>query len=510
MAYLQAAIFDMDGVVTDTAELHCLSWKLMFDEFLTTYCASHGLIFQPFTHEDYLYYVDGIPRHAGVKNFLTARNISLPEGLPQDEPGKATLYGLGKRKDLLFHALLEQQGVTCFASTLSLINSLRQQNIKTAIISSSKNCQTIINKAKVSHLFDAIVDGNFMEQRQLPGKPQPDIFLQAAEQLDVVPSNAMVIEDALSGVQAGHNGKFGLVVGIDRRNLGAELYQEHGADIVVTDLAELRIEGVKHWFKYELINVLDVYGKLSPALADHLASKHLALFLDYDGTLTPIVNTPKLAQLTPEMIACLKKLSQRYPVAIISGRQLNDLQARIGLENIYYAGNHGLEIAGPSLQHNEGAEYLAEMEEVYQQLQQQLGKIEGILIENKKFSLSVHFRLVAEPFLSVIHQAISHILQQHPHLKRYEGKKVFEIRPNIDWHKGKAILWFLSALELDKADILPIYIGDDAADEDAFHALQGHGLGIIVTDHKQPTDACCRLKDPAEVQQFLELLLQGV
>lgn len=504
-----AAIFDMDGVVTDTAELHSAAWKLVFDEFLAHYALINSIQTLPFTDEDYLYYVDGVSRFDGVKNFLASRQIALAEGLPTDKPSQITLHGLAKRKDRLFLQLLQQKGVKQFASSIQLIKQLRQLNFKTAIVSASKNCKTVLQRANIEYLFDVRVDGNFLEQKKLPGKPKPDIFLEAAKQLQVIPSNAMIVEDALAGVQAGATGKFGLVVGIDRHNLGKQMFKEYGADIVVNDLAELRIDGIKHWFSYVINHVFENTGLLTATLVNKLANKRLALFLDYDGTLAPIVERPELAELRPEIRELLQQLSNYYPVAIISGRELSDLQDRVGLKNIYYAGNHGLEVIGPSLKFTQGTQYIEELAQVYQQLYQQLRHILGILIENKRFSLSIHYRLVAESSLSSIQRVINQILQQHPQLIRCEGKKVFEIRPNIDWHKGKAVCWLLTALQLEQPDVIPIYIGDDNTDEDAFRMLKQRGIGIIVSKCKQTTAAQYCLFDTTEVQQFLATLLRG-
>lgn len=508
MAYLQAAIFDMDGVVTDTAELHYNAWKLTFDEFLNNYGLQKQLPFQPFTQADYLYYVDGIPRRDGVKNFLASRYINLAEGSPHDEFAALTIYGLSNHKDFLFQALLQQQGVKCFSSTVEFIKQLRQQNIKTAIISSSKNCPALLKQAKIEALFDAHVDGNSLEQLKIPGKPRPDIFLTAAKILQIEPCNIMIVEDALAGVQAGRAGKFGLIIGIDRQALGKEIFTEHGADLIVNDLTELTVEGVKHWFEYQLQPVFVNSGQLNLNLLKQITGRPLILLLDYDGTLTPIIDSPELAILEPNLRNCLSQLSRYYPLAIISGRQLHDIQQKIGLPNLYYAGNHGLEIAGPMLKHIEASKFLSEMAQVYQELLPQLKTIPGILVENKKFSLSIHYRLVADARINFILQILNQVLANHPRLKRYDGKKVFEIRPQVNWDKGKAVNWLLTKLQLAQNDSLTIYIGDDTTDEDAFRAVKQEGLGILVTSHKQPTAAHYRLRDTKEVKKFLEFLLQ--
>ncbi|MDF2940787.1 MAG: otsB [Gammaproteobacteria bacterium] len=507
MTRLQAAIFDMDGVVIDSAKLHCAAWKLIFDEFLKKYSKAHKLKLHPFTEQDYLYYVDGISRYDGVKRFLESRHIAIADGSKQSR-SLNTLHGIGNRKNSAFQVLIKQIAAKIFPSSIQLIKTLRQQGIKTALVSSSKNCQLIVRSTNIGSLFDIKVDGYMLEKLQLSGKPQPDIFIEAAKQLQVNPINCMLIEDSLLGVQAGHAGKLGLVVGIDRKNLGPAIFRDYGADIVISDLKDLSIEGARHWFDYKLIYVFDKHDKLNAELVSKISNKKLVLFLDYDGTLTPIVKQPNLAILKPSISKCLRQLSKHYAVAIISGRELKDLKAKVKLRKIYYAGNHGMEISGPKLKHHEGAKFIAEMQQVHKALLKQLGAIKGIFIENKKYSLSVHFRLVAESELGKIQQAINSTLARHNNLICRGGKKVFEIRSNIGWDKGKAVLWLLSSLNLESPDILPIYIGDDTTDEDAFLALKNNGLGIIVTPHRQPTKAKFSLKNPAEVQKFLEMLIQ--
>ncbi|MDF2529947.1 MAG: otsB [Gammaproteobacteria bacterium] len=507
MSYLQAAIFDMDGVVIDSAKLHCLAWTLIFDRFLKEHYEKKSLKFNPFTEQDYLYYVDGISRFDGVKRFLKSRHISLPSGVTHSRSLK-TIYGLGNRKNSLFHKLLKDKGVVCFSSSITLIKLLREQGIKTALISSSKNCNIILQSAHAAGFFDVILSGNVLEKKHIAGKPQPDIFLEAAKLLKASPANCMVVEDALLGVQAGHAGKFGLVVGVDRKNLGSAIFREYGADIVVNDLIELHLEGLKHWFDYTLTYIFDEENKLNSALLAELKDKQAVLFLDYDGTLTPIVNHPNFAILSPLISKYLKQLSKNYVVAIISGRELIDIKSKVDVPNIYYAGNHGLEISGPKLTYSLGLKFIPEMKRVYKALMKQLGSIEGIFIENKHYSLSVHFRLVADSDISKIQQTINSVLLQHPNFIKRGGKKVIEIRPNIKWDKGIAALWLLSNLKLNNPNVLPIYIGDDTTDEDAFRALKKTGIGIIVSSRRQPTKAKYCLRDTNEVQKFLELLIQ--
>ena len=234
-----ACLFDMDGVVTQTAVVHAAAWKEMFDEFLRKYAQSTGTEFVPFdSHAEYDAYVDGKPRLDGTRAFLASRGIDLPEGTPDDPPGTPTIYGLSNRKNDLVLAKLAAGGVQVYEGSISYIHAVRAKGISTAIVSSSANTQQVLDSAGIAGLFDVRVDGVIAKERGLRGKPTPDTFLAAAEALNVPPSGAAVFEDALAGVEAGRAGHFGLVVGVDRVGQAEEL-KKHGADIVVQDLAEL-------------------------------------------------------------------------------------------------------------------------------------------------------------------------------------------------------------------------------------------------------------------------------
>lgn len=234
-----AVLFDLDGVITATAKVHAKCWKQAFDEFLKRRAEENNEDFQPFDIEkDYEEYVDGKPRNDGVESFLKSRHIELPQGNPDDPPGKETVWGLGNRKTELFDQALKDEGVDVFAGSVAWLRRLRQQGVKTAVVSSSKHCQAVTEAAGIAGLFDTRVDGKVSAELDLKGKPAPDIFLKAAEMLHVPPEKAVVVEDAIAGVEAGHKGGFGLVIGVDRKGDGEELRQ-HGADLVVKDLKEL-------------------------------------------------------------------------------------------------------------------------------------------------------------------------------------------------------------------------------------------------------------------------------
>lgn len=236
-----AWLFDLDGIITDTASVHANSWKKMFDEYLEEVAAREGGPFEPFEIDtDYVSYVDGKPRYNGVDSFLRSRGIVLDWGKPSDPPEKETVCGLGNRKNDMFNKVLKAQGAEVFESSLELIRSLKAKGKRIAVVTSSKNCDTVLSVARLTDLFDAKVDGNVAVERKLAGKPDPHTYEEAARMLGSTPPRSVVFEDAISGVQAGKAGGFGLVVGVARHDDPGTL-KANGADIVVRDLAELRI-----------------------------------------------------------------------------------------------------------------------------------------------------------------------------------------------------------------------------------------------------------------------------
>ena len=234
-----AVLLDLDGVITDTANLHAACWKQMFDEYLQKRATQRDEAFRPFDlATDYLLYVDGKPRFDGVRAFLTSRTIQLPEGSLDDPPQVETVCGLGNRKNELVNKIIEDEGVEPYEGSVRLIHQLRDRGFKIAVVTSSQNCAAVLKAAKLDAFFEVRVDGNMIHAQQLAGKPAPDTFLIGAKLLGVEPARSVVIEDAISGVQAGVKGKFGLVIGIARKGDAEEL-KHHGAHLVVDDLAEL-------------------------------------------------------------------------------------------------------------------------------------------------------------------------------------------------------------------------------------------------------------------------------
>lgn len=238
----EAVLFDLDGVLTATARLHAASWKRMFDDYLRGRASARGDPFRPFEMPDYARFVDGRPRYDGVRTFLASRGITLDDGDPGDPPGIETACGLGNRKNAMFADLLASEGVEVYAGSLAVVRHLLRNGVRAAVVSSSRSCEAILHAAKLADLFELRVDGQVAAQQGLAGKPAPDTFVYAARVLGVAPSRAVVVEDAIAGVEAGRAGGFGLVVAIDRTGASEALAQA-GADRVVADLGDTLRKG---------------------------------------------------------------------------------------------------------------------------------------------------------------------------------------------------------------------------------------------------------------------------
>ncbi len=234
-----ACLFDLDGVLTQTAKVHSAAWKQMFDDYLRERAQRRGEAFVPFDPiGEYDQYVDGKPRYDGVRAFLASRGVELPEGDPDDPPAAETIHGLGNRKNEIVLGLIREQGVQPYEGSVRYANAAQAAGLRRAVVSSSTNCREVLAAAGIEDLFEEIVDGVLTEHEQLRGKPAPDTYLAGAKALGVQPACAAVFEDALAGVEAGRAGRFGFVVGVDRVGQ-ADALRAHGADVVVDDLANL-------------------------------------------------------------------------------------------------------------------------------------------------------------------------------------------------------------------------------------------------------------------------------
>ena len=497
--YHDAVLFDLNGVVTDTASVHAAAWTALFDDFLTRRPAGPDEDHSPFTPEDYRRFVDGKPRCDGVADFLASRGISLPRGSESDT-GDDSVCGLGHRKRELFVDLVSC-GVQAFESTLALVRKLQANGVATAVFSASRNCRLVLDAAGIDDLFTVRVDGVVAEELGLAGKPDPAVLLETAQRLGARPDRTVVIEDAHAGVTAGLSGGFALVIGVDRTGTGAELLQ-YGADVVVTDLADVRLRtGDRHIS--ELPNALDSYGQL----VGITGARDPLLVLDYDGTLSPIVSDPAAARLVEGAAEALIRQSAVSPIAIVSGRDLADIRGRVGIPGIWYAGSHGFELTGPDgsyHQHEEAAAAVPLLEHAADQLRDTLAHIVGVRLEHKRFGVAVHYREVAPEHTDEI-LAATHRLGQHDGLRVTNGRKVVELRPDVDWDSGATLAWIRARVDPD-GSLLPMYIGDDLTDENAFDAIRFGGVGIVVRhdeDGDRRTAARFTLESPGQVGELL-------
>ncbi|MBK5929852.1 trehalose-phosphatase [Halochromatium salexigens] len=503
---LDAVLFDLDGVLTRTAEIHAEAWKRLFDDYLSERPATAGEDHSRFDDDhDYRRYVDGRPRLKGVKHFLLARGIDLPEGEPDDPPEHETLHGLGNRKNALFRELIEQRGIHVYACAVDLLRRLRRAGFRTAVVTASKNCELILQQAGLNGLFDEHLDGVEAEALELAGKPDPDTFVEAAQQLGCEPKRAAVLEDATAGVMAASRGHFGLVIGIDRDGQRESLLSK-GADLVFDDLCQIGIESTHR----EMPPLLEEMALIS----DRLADKQPALFLDYDGTLTPIVERPADAQLSHSMRRALRDAAEQMPLAVISGRDLDDISALVGLDNLIYAGSHGFDIRGPDprpdlrpdlrMELPEGIDALDALQQAAATLEARLADVAGVRVERKRFAVAIHVRQVADRDLPRVREAVDQTQRSLDGLRQTGGKRLFELRPDVDWDKGQALRWLLSELGLEGPDVLPLYLGDDDTDEDAFRVLrQLGGISILVAEAARPSAADYRLRAPDDVEALL-------
>ncbi len=418
-----------------------------------------------------------------------------------------TVNGLGKLKTPIFHKAVEQKGVEAFPGSILLAGRAKIAGLRTALVASSKNGPLIMERSRMTTIFDVVVDGNVSAELSLRGRPEPDIMIEVAHQLEIDPCEAILFAETVSGVQAGRAAALGLVVGVAPAGNDRQL-KEAGADQVIGDLSLVTLLMPGPRLTEGLGSAIDALDLLSTMTA-HVP--RTAILLDYDGTLTPIVGRPELAKIDDATRDTVSQLAERYLVGVVSGRDLADVQSLVDLSGLYYAGSHGFEIAGPGGLHSlveQGEDYLPVMDRVEEDLHDRLDDIEGVLVERKRLSLAVHFRLAPPEAEPTVSDAVDRLMSRYQGLRRSAGKKVIEVQPDIDWDKGRAVNWLMERLEVDPGNSLVIYIGDDLTDEDAFRTLRGRGVGIVVRDPTpRETHADLALDDPGEVRVLLEGLI---
>ncbi len=495
----EAAVFDLDGVLVDTARLHARAWKLVFDAFF----GDRG-IDDVFDDDDYRAHVDGRPRYQGVAAFLRSRDIQVPTGDPADDPGFETQAAIGNLKNQIFNELLDQEGVEMLPGAAGLLEAFSGAGVPVAVVSSSRNAPRVLPDEMRRHVR-VLLGGGDIDDLDIPGKPDPGMFMEGARQLGVSPARAAVVEDARAGVRAGVRGGFAIVVGVDPG--GSSALVEAGADVVLNGVADLPTE-ISAWAR--LITdprpAVDSLGEILDMLG-----RDPAIFLDYDGTLTPIVDDPEAANIADRERAVLRRLAELAPLAVISGRGLDDVKTHVGVEGITYSGSHGFEIERPDgerFDQERVASVVPDLDEAEGKLRSEAVELSGVMIERKPYAIAVHTRRAgSDEVRREAKELAATVASEHAGLVVREGKEIFELRPALDWDKGAALAHLLDLLP---GDPVPMYVGDDDTDEDAFAEVRRRlGVGVLVGDARgAQTWAGFSLSNPDETIEFLSKLAE--
>ena len=391
--------------------------------------------------------------------------------------------------------------VPLFGATVDLARKLRGIGVAAGAYSSSPQCQQALKAAGIDDLFGICIDG-IAGERGTAENPDPAVLLEATRRLGMRPQRCVVLETSGAGVAAGRDGGFALVIGIDGAG-GADDLARSGADVVIADLADVAVRTGDRRIS-ELPNALASYGQLIGITS----ARESMVFLDYDGTLSPIVSDPDAARLVDGAAEALELVAAACPVAVLSGRDLADIRTRVDTAGIWYAGSHGFELIGPDGTYHENEEasvFVPILERAAAELSQSLAQIPGVRVEHKRFAVAVHYREVAEEHVGAI-VSTTHKLGQRAGLRVTSGRMLVELRPDLDWDKGTTLAWIRDRID-PSGSLLPIYIGDDLTDEDAFEAIKFDGIGIVVghdEDGDRKTAAHFTLQSPDHVREFLQ------
>jgi alpha,alpha-trehalase len=509
---IDAVIFDMDGVITDTATIHASAWKHTFDAYLRKRAEQQNEECCPFDIEkDYLPYVDGKPRYDGVKSFLESRGISLPYGSLDDSPNLETICGLGNRKNDYFHQLLEEGQVRAYESSLDFVRKLVEAGVSVAVISASKNCKQVLRAAGALDFFPVVVDGLDSAELNLKGKPEPDIFLEAAKRLGATPQRSAIVEDALAGVAAGRAGGFARVIGVDRTGQG-EALRENGAGMVVDDLSEISLEAASSKLSdnstggsRDLPSALDNKDEILSALQEGTP----AIALDFEDVLAPLLEGPANVSLAPRVQKAIKRLSECWMVAVIGEREMADIERTVGVGGIYYAGGHGFEVCDPSGSYirDEACElHLPELDAVESKLNAFLADAAEAWLERKRFTLSVKYDKTKLGDVSELETLLERVLSEHTTLRMVREDNVFKLTPDITRDKAQVLTSLLDSVLIDSSSAVPLYIGNGASSGEVFRAMGKKGIGIDTGDRRQKNSAKYSLSKPSEAVDLLEYL----
>jgi trehalose 6-phosphate phosphatase len=388
---------------------------------------------------------------------------------------------------------------SAFDPAVTLVRQLQEIGIGTAVFSADRSCRDVLTSAGIGDLFPEQVDS----------LRDPAMLVEAANRVGARPDRCVVVATDAAGVTAGRAGGFALVIGLvigEDRTGHRDALRRFGADTVVADLRDVIVRTGDRRMS-QLPDALQALG-----LADGLTARQPAVFFDFDGTLSDIVDDPDSARPVAGAAEALQNLAAHCPVAVLSGRDLADVTKRVGLPGIWYAGSHGFELTAPDGTHHQNdaaAAAIPVLEQAAAQLRDQLGPIPGVVVEHKRFGVAVHYRNAARDRVGEVTAAVRAAGQQHA-LRVTTGREVIELRPDIDWDKGKTLRWVIDHLHhAGSTPLVPIYLGDDITDEDAFDAVRHDGVPILVRhndDGDRATAALFALDSPARVAEFTDRL----
>jgi alpha,alpha-trehalase len=491
--YHDAVIFDLCGVLTDAASRRHPAWASLFNDYLARRPAHEDEDHSPFTDDDYWRLVDGKPYPDGVADFLASRGISLPRGAPSDVVDD-TVCGLANRQQQAYADLLDRE-VPLFGAMVNLARKLRDVEVAAAAAHTNiPGSQPMSMVAGVDSLLDVYIGGTADEP----------ISTAAARALGVHHHRTVVVGDTEAGLSAGRDAGFALVIGIDSTGHADGLVQ-CGADAVVADVADIAVRTGDKRIS-EIPNAMKSYGQL----AGITIGRDSVLFLNYDVALSQTVAEPRAVALVDGAARALRSLAAASPVVVISGRDLADIRDRVGIPGIWYAGSHGFELLGPDgnnhREHEAGAAAVPVLAGVAAQLRDILDHIPGVRVVHTRFAVTVQYLEAASEHIDEI-VATTRKLGQRNKLRVSSGRMLVELRPDVQWDGGTRLAWIQSHVDKPKS-LIPIYIGGDLTDEDAFEAVQLGGVGIAVRhneDGNRRTAARFVLNGLDEVRELLEL-----
>jgi trehalose-phosphatase len=503
--YHDAVIFDLYGALTDAAAVERQAWASLFNDYLVLRPAYEGEDHSLFSDDDYHQLVDGKPRPDGVADFLAARGITLPRGMASDV-GHDTIHGLANRQRKLSADLLDRD-VPLLAAMVTLTRKLREIGVATAVHASGTASQRLSVGDRIgdNHLdvfIDEVAPGGEGNAGPIV-LPDAIPVLDAANTLGVRPHRAVVVGDTEERLSEGRDAGFALVIGVDETG-SADGRSGGDADFVVGDLADIAVRTGDKRIS-EIPNALESYGQL----AGIALGRDSVLFLNYDVVLPQTVSDPVAVTQMDKAVQKLGSLAALSPVVLVSGRDLADIRDRVGIPEIWYAGSHGFELLGPDGSHHEhegAASAVPALANAADELRETLEDIPGVRVVHNRFTVAVHYPATAPQHIDDI-VAATHRFGKRNKLRVSTGRTLVELRPDVEWAQGTRLAWIRSRLDKPRSRI-PIYIGGDLTDEDAFDAVQLGGVGIAVRhneDGNRRTSARFVLDGPDEVRAMLEL-----